>query len=347
MRKALLVYDGLPVSHGGAHQLSRLPAERVFDYLLRFLDSCTADAGLACALQLYSSVPPGDSARDIKLVHRAAKREFGWSKRRLVASGPNGAKDYVHSWALDSGDLSRAVAWAKQQAQPVVAFLGPALIVSVQARFVLRDPRSGQVLAHQDAAAYGRQDWDGWGHLLGESSLHVRLSQASTWSTILSLPFEDLTDDVRALIDAFQEHLPFSSRGCVGRAGSSTGQAPATTVVRSNFEASPEQAHQPGAPERRRRLQRHRAQVMCRTLGRRRPSLDRRMGVDVGLECSRKSGSAAAGQAGRPRYTTGGTAAARAPIERAVRCSVGILGGLPPHLCHPVRGLSHWSGLVA
>src|SRR6185369_15846092 len=89
VRKALLVYDGLPVSHGGAHRLSRFEPERVLQYLSHFLETCTAGAILNCNLQLYVSTASADSPRDIKQLRKAAEREFGTAEYRGVASGPN------------------------------------------------------------------------------------------------------------------------------------------------------------------------------------------------------------------------------------------------------------------
>lgn len=236
-RRGLLVYDGLPVRHGGAHRLSRLSPEHVLTAVTEFLDKCTGQADLKCALQFLSNQQLG-VRRNAALFSKSrfrnaigagdlegAKQAFGDPETRVLVAGPDDERVVQFSWPLSFAQLPEVVKWTGGRPTGEVPNIGPAWRTRVHGRFRIRDPRSGEILQYQGAECYGNQDWDGWHHLLGESYVNVAISVASTWGLIMSFPFESVSDEANALIGVIEGHLPFQfsrktwSRWILNKAG--------------------------------------------------------------------------------------------------------------------------------
>jgi hypothetical protein len=78
----------------------------------------------------------------------------------------------------------------------------------VEATFKLRDPRSDELLSFQGREYYGDQEY-GFRMPLGLSRLYSRLSEPSTWSLFLSLPFTEVSEDLLHYVATLQKYLPF------------------------------------------------------------------------------------------------------------------------------------------
>lgn len=203
LRPALIVYDGMPVSSGGAHHLGRRPPSQIWTQLSGFLDDCADSIGPSETMVLvYEAV--GRSAPPIQSAKTSATTLFGRPHSRIAASDIR-----EHSWLFDPDRLPDALEWlAEQQPVPSLA-TGSCFVVSIQVRFRLKDSESGELLPFQDAESYGHQQLR-HGLLLGESILYARLGLKSTCSLTLCLPYVDVSSEFLRLAGAIQRRLPFT-----------------------------------------------------------------------------------------------------------------------------------------
>jgi hypothetical protein len=202
-RPALIVYDGMPVSSGGAHRLGRRQPPQIWTQLSGFLDDCADTTGPRKTMVLvYEAV--GRSLTPIQSAKKSATTIFGRPRSRMAVSDIR-----EHSWSFDPDRLPDALRWLAEQQQPVPSLpTGTCSVVSVQVRFRLKDPDSGELLPFQDADAYGHQELR-HGLPLGESILYARLGATSTCSLTLCLPYVEVSSELLRLAGALQRRLPF------------------------------------------------------------------------------------------------------------------------------------------
>jgi len=204
-RAALIVYDGKPVSSGGAHRLGRQSPSQVWTQLSRFLDVCTDPVRPRETMVLVYEAA-GRPLAPVEAAKTSAIRLFGPPHSRIAVAGLSRIRE--HAWLSDPDRLSGALEWLA--AQPSVPSLatGARFVVSVQVCFRLKDPESGAVLPFQSAELYGNQELR---HRLrlGESMLYARLGVKSTCSLTLCLPYVDVSPELRRLAGALQRHVPF------------------------------------------------------------------------------------------------------------------------------------------
>jgi hypothetical protein len=137
----------------------------------------------------------------------SARRGFGRASSRQSVFGA--VVEHEHRWTLRAEEIPQALDLLRTlEPLPRHAYLGSAISIAAQARFLLRDPDTGRLLEGQGAALYGRQEAD-VDRLLGESFLSVRLSGSSTCSLFLSLPFPDATPEAKAYVTRLEVSLPF------------------------------------------------------------------------------------------------------------------------------------------
>jgi hypothetical protein len=204
-RTALIVYDGKPVSSGGAHRLGRQGPSQVWRQLSRFLDTCTHPIGPREAMVLvYESV--GGALASVQAAKTSAIARFGPPHSRIAVTGASRIRE--HAWLFDPDRVPDALEWlAGQSSVPSIA-TGAGCVVSVQARFRLKDPDSGEVLPFQSAELYGQQELR-HGLRLGDSIMYARLGVKSTCLLTLCLPYVDVSSELLRLVGALQGHLPF------------------------------------------------------------------------------------------------------------------------------------------
>jgi hypothetical protein len=207
-REALVVYDGLPIASGGAHHLGRQSLTATRSCLESFLLDCT-DRGQPDGVQLIlyesTSVPSSFSTT----IKERVTPVYGLPKRRQAVTGKNGSL-WTNTWTIAPAQLSAAADWlATQLPLPRIhCVAGEPLVLGVEATFKLRDPRSGDVLPFQGTEHYSGQKYGG-GVPLGLSRLYSRLSDRSTWALCLSLPFTQVSEELRTYLVALRDYLPF------------------------------------------------------------------------------------------------------------------------------------------
>jgi len=201
-RPALIVYDGMPVSSGGAHRLGRQHPSEVWTGLARFLDECTDPIGPCETMALvYEAV--GRSFAPIQAAKTSSTTLFGPPHSRIAASDIR-----EHSWLFDPDRLPGALEWLAERPPVPSLATGTCFVVSVQARFRMKDPDSGELLPFQSAESYGRQELR-HGLPLGESILYARLGARSTCSLTLCLPYVGVSHELLRVVGAVQRRLPF------------------------------------------------------------------------------------------------------------------------------------------
>ena len=223
-RQALIIYDGLPKSAGGAHRLKKQDPLTAWESFSPFFRDCCTDAAQNCAIELYHAGAPSGGLvktmaslfgidrpavdRQIDTVRDAATALFGHPRHKRIFSGAPSL--HLNSWQLSHGQLTSAMEWITRQDPTPDIYGASGLVLSIESRFRLRDPRTGEALPFQGACCYGNQDLDGYGVVaLGESRMLLRLATKPTCSVVLSLPFEDISTELSEYVHQIQMRLPF------------------------------------------------------------------------------------------------------------------------------------------
>jgi hypothetical protein len=201
LKPSIITYDGLPVSSGGAHVLSRCGAQMALHRIRKFLSHCAAAPTLT-----HSSVEVVRSERfpvgfSLPLVERLTA-ELGKSSLQRVG------ENVLHRWAIDADQIDDYVAML-QQACPLPAdpFGLRPFVVGLGYSFRLAEPTTGVVLPGQDPEMYGRFS-PRPGSCLGISQLYARISDRSSLSLFLNFPFDEQAEAFQALASHVQTHLP-------------------------------------------------------------------------------------------------------------------------------------------
>ena len=198
-----MTYDGLPVASGGAHRLGTLGPTEVMRQLSDFLNTCTAPSLPRGA---YVEVIAGSGIANELLLSliKEFTCKYGPPVRRHVGTG-----NLAHRWSVAPDEVDVHVARIEGMLPLPKHRHGLQLMaVAEQICFRLLHPETRLVLPYQHTAFYG--DFSRTpGQLLGRSQLYARISERSTVSLFLSLPFAEVTDEVRALVAFLQAHLPF------------------------------------------------------------------------------------------------------------------------------------------
>jgi hypothetical protein len=202
---ALITYDGLPVSAGGAHRIRGRDRQRIWQELQTFMRLFTTyDQPDAVELVLYE-----DESVDTEFIARArgaAAGKFGRASRRRLVSGA--VEVYTDEWRLGPARVDDGLGLIRDLEPFDNHWLGGPLMLRILAHFRLKDPDTGLILAHQGSAAYRDQKADN-GLPLGESSLGVYLARPSTCGLFLSLPFAAVTPELIAYVSRLAGYLPF------------------------------------------------------------------------------------------------------------------------------------------
>ncbi|MBM3146554.1 MAG: hypothetical protein FJ000_01520, partial [Actinobacteria bacterium] len=206
--EALIVYEGLPVADGGAHELGRRDPVSVWRRLDTFLRDCAAVDEHSATVSLQESVT-WLSSRESRAVRRELSARFGRPHRAGAGWGAGHVRD--HFWGADPDDVEATLLWLSGLPRLPDVCGSPAVFLGYEARFRLVDLESGRPLPHQGGRFYGEQDLDGLGLLaLGESRLFARLSERPSCNLVLSLPFPGADDEARGYVAELQRRLPFA-----------------------------------------------------------------------------------------------------------------------------------------
>ncbi len=202
---ALITYDGLPVSAGGAHRIRGRDRQRIWQELQTFMRLFTTyDEPDAVDLVLYE-----DESVDTEFVTRArgaATSKFGRASRRRLVSGA--VEVYEDGWRLGPGRVDDGLRLIRDLEPFGNHWLGGPVTLRILTHFRLKDPDTGLILAYQGSVNYRDQKADN-GLPLGESSLGVHLARPSACGLFLSLPFADVTPELIAYVSRLAAYLPF------------------------------------------------------------------------------------------------------------------------------------------
>lgn len=202
----LIVYEGLPLADGGAHELGRRDPVLVWRGLATFLDECADIQGSAATVSLQEmgwTSPTGSRG-----VRRRISERLGRPHRSGSGLGPGRLRDYF--WGADPELVEETLRWLGRLERLPEVYHSPAVFLGYEAWFRLLDPVSRTPFPNQGGRCYGEQDIDGHGLVaLGESRLFARLSERPSCSLVLSLPFPEVDDALRGYVAGLQRRLPF------------------------------------------------------------------------------------------------------------------------------------------
>lgn len=192
--QSAVVYDGLPISSGGAHAVNRLGPQQALATWRSFLASCT-EADPAEAFFRIDKDVPGLHA-DRRLV-RTIKEAF-----------PERHEAFSDRYAVPPSRLDEAIGlFERISPLPTDSWGNAPVWLHLDARFRLARPGGDGLWPGQDPERFGRFQTPA-GADLGASSTRLYLSGRISMGLLLTVP-EASDDDIAALRPWLQSHLPF------------------------------------------------------------------------------------------------------------------------------------------
>jgi hypothetical protein len=167
--QSVVVYDGLPISSGGAHGLGKMTADAAFSAWTHFLETCTRPSPVECWFE-FPRTPEVSLDAEIR---RRIVREFPPRDGKLVVPSHR----FQDALAL----------FASLQPLPVNQWgMGPVWLW-FSAEFQVRSPNSTALWRGQDPARFGDFRTPG-GLRLGRSSTRLIVHAKRSMGLALSLP---------------------------------------------------------------------------------------------------------------------------------------------------------------
>jgi hypothetical protein len=200
----VITYDGLPKSSGGAHSLGRLDFHEAWARVASFLTTCT------------DYTVPSDVHFQLGTGKRVSRRfaRKTCAKLTLRHSIPTignviGYEETYLDWNVCGHRIQQLIdELASYQPFPD-HWLDSPLILAVGACFNFILPETREVLPFQGPQYYLHQAYDGYGSVLGQSKIYLRLTTRSTLSAFFCLPFETPDRGFENYRAFLQEHFPF------------------------------------------------------------------------------------------------------------------------------------------
>jgi len=191
--ESAVVYDGLPISSGGAHALNRLTPREAFAAWTSFLQSCTQPEPVVAFFRVDND---GPAPRADRSVVRTIKDAF-----------PNQHDPFIESYRVPASRLEDAVEVFEQISPLPTDEWGNAPVwLHLNAQFQMGQPDGG-VWPGQDPVRFGHFQTPS-GADLGVSSARLNLSGGLSMGLMLTVP-EATDDDIARLRPWLQSHLPF------------------------------------------------------------------------------------------------------------------------------------------
>jgi hypothetical protein len=150
--QALITYDGLPKSSGGAHRIRVGDHCSVWNAVAQFLQDFT-DYTAADYVHLVLFEGTGVEAQFFTTALERATQKYGEPLRRLYVSGA-GMEVFENKWILGTADLPAATDFLGCFA-PLPEQLGGAMFLGMQVRFKLRDLETSELLPFQGSDIHG------------------------------------------------------------------------------------------------------------------------------------------------------------------------------------------------
>jgi len=189
--ESVVIYDGLPVSSGGAHGIQRLHASAAIEAWHGFLDECTERASVVAGFTVADGVKlPRDVARQLK-------RRFG------------DQHEWLSPWFPFSPERwDEAAAWLQEVLPVVTDAVGYAsLYLTADASFALKRPNGPGVWEGQAPEQFGSFETPS-GFRLGSSTSRLTVTSQRSMSLMVSLPLAT-DEEAHHTRRWMQEYLPF------------------------------------------------------------------------------------------------------------------------------------------
>lgn len=192
-RESAVVYDGLPISSGGAHAINRLDPVGALDAWRHFLVNCGHVTHLKATIRVAEAPGPPISPA---------------VRRLLDESFPTALPTFPFLRSVPSERLEEAVSFmARIDPQPTDEWGNAAVLLQAEADFQLLQPLEPVLWPAQ-----GRELFGGFvtpaGVRLGVSSARINIGAARSMGLMLTIP--DASDaDLDAIRLWLQDHLPF------------------------------------------------------------------------------------------------------------------------------------------
>ncbi|WP_449281860.1 hypothetical protein [Leucobacter sp.] len=180
-RPAIVTYDGLPASAGGAHSLRTRRPSAAHAQVQSFLDACTrTEQPPALRFQLWAG---GDDAR------AGQWEEFA----RGLLGGPRNSARTHREWSVRDEHAGAILGALDEAGADDVTRYGRSLaVLIVTAPTRLVDPDAGEPYPGVAAADTARFAVDGYGRVLGDSGIRAAIgTTSSSLSLWLAFPADD------------------------------------------------------------------------------------------------------------------------------------------------------------
>jgi len=199
-RRGAITYDGLPISSGGAHSLRQKGFVNTFEALQGFVDLLSLEQeASSVTLELFDLGSEGYTY----FLSLSSEFDEKYNRKQGRQIG-----DYHGSqWEVEPPKLSPLIHDLEGlRPIPNAGHAGRSLVVHAYWNLVFADSNGNQ-LPFQSRKEYLQFDID-FQRYLGESFIYARISETSTAHLYLSLPFEEVNDEARLLVNRIQEHFP-------------------------------------------------------------------------------------------------------------------------------------------
>lgn len=181
---AFILYDGLPIKSGGAHQLNRQNTAEIYDSVSNFVKRF-ADHKLPVHVQV--TMKKFNLKSFLAYAIRFGLPHFRWWNYWELK------QDLVH-WNISSKDLEKKIA---------VVTADENLVIGMTWEFNFIDPQTGELLPNQ-------HDIPVIDERRPKTGMYLRLSStAKTMSVWFAFPFEEVNALSIPYLNEIQENLPF------------------------------------------------------------------------------------------------------------------------------------------
>ena len=192
--ESVVVYDGLPISSGGAHSINRLSPDQALQAWRRFLQTCAQHVEVDAVIRVDDQPGPPASRQTLDRLDRAfpTRRETSVQLRHVPEDRIDQAVELM----------------AEISPQPADQWGNAAVHLFIEARFLLRHPADGGGLW----PGQGRDQFGDFttpsGVMLGISSARLTIGHARSMGLMLTLPMAS-DADLTLIRPWLQDHLPF------------------------------------------------------------------------------------------------------------------------------------------
>lgn len=199
-RIAAITYEGLPLANGGAHKLRTRGFVAAFNALQSFVSAVSIDA---IPKELLVEVVEGDGVPKQFSDSLASEFDSNFMRRPSRRIGAYTG----HQWEINATCVNRIVdQFERLRPIPQAGYAGEAALLHATWNLVLADNQR-QPLPHQDKDDYLGHEV-GYKIYLGQSLVYARISETTTATLFLTLPFEDVNDSAKRLAAEIESRFP-------------------------------------------------------------------------------------------------------------------------------------------